>query len=98
MAGPARAAASRLQIKGECGYEKIPEKCDLQKEGGGMLDMPSQGRASAKDVLESKGMYILCKLVEPEEGGAATPEMLWTPPEGYVAPAASGKGAPPKKK
>ena len=33
-------------------------------------------------------------VVEPEGGGQPTPEMLWTPPEGYVAPAA----APPKKK
>ena len=48
-------------------------------------------------LLTPKATYILCKMAVAEdapEGTAPTPEMLWTPPEGYVAPAA----APPKKK
>lgn len=90
---------SHAQIKDKCGYFKIPEKVDLQKEGGSMMDMPTLGRQPAKEVLEPKGTYILYKLVVAEEGAAPTPEMLWTPPEGYAAPAAGGGGgkAPPKK-
>ena len=85
-----------LQIKDKCGYEKIPEKVDLQKEGGGVVDLHSLGRSYAKGLLEPAATYILCKLVEPEGGGQPTPEMLWTPPEGYVPPAATK--APPAKK
>ena len=87
-------------VKDKCGYQKLPEKVDLQKEGGGMMDMPSiPKQTTAKGTLEPKATYFLCKLVVPEEGGAATPEMLWTPPEGYVPPAAAAGGkAPPKKK
>lgn len=86
-------------IKDKCGYEKIPEKLDLCKEGGSMIDMPNQGRTPGKDALEPKATYILYKLVVAEEGAPPTPEMLWTPPEGYAvpAPAAGGKADPKKK-
>eukprot|EP00908_Phaeocystis_cordata_P009268 Transcript_20019.p3 GENE.Transcript_20019~~Transcript_20019.p3 ORF type:complete len:129 (-),score=66.13 Transcript_20019:278-664(-) len=84
-------------IKDKCGYEKIPEPVDLQKEGGGMVELHTAGRTSAKDMLEPKATYILCKMAVPEdapEGTAPAPEMLWTPPEGYEAPA----GGAAKKK
>ena len=62
-----------------------------------MVELHALGRSSAKELLEPRATYILCKLVVAEEGAAPTPELLWTPPEGYVAPAA-GKAPPPKKK
>ena len=85
------------EFKDKCGYEKIPEAVDLQKEGGGMVDLHSLGRSYAKEALEPAATYILCKLVEPEGGGTPTPEMLWTPPEGYAPPAASKAPAGKKK-
>ena len=86
----ATAGTAAAQIKDKCGYEKIPEPVDLQKEGGGMVELHTAGRTSAKDILEPKATYILCKMAVPEdapEGTAPAPEMLWTPPEGYEAPA-----------
>ena len=93
----------RAQIKEQCGYGTLPEDIDLQKEAGGMVELHAHGRASARELLEPRATYILCKMVMAEdapEGTALTPEMLWTPPEGYVAPGAPqvSKGAPPKKK
>ena len=87
----------RAQIKDKCGYDTLTEDIDLQNDAGGMVELHAHGRASAREVLMPKATYILCKLVVAEdapEGTAPTPEMLWTPPEGYVAPAV----APPKKK
>tara|TARA_B100000795_G_scaffold185315_1_gene140720 strand:+ start:287 stop:592 length:306 start_codon:yes stop_codon:yes gene_type:complete len=90
--GPCR----RAQIKEKCGYEALTEDIDLQKDGG-MVELHTHGRVSAREKLTPKATYILCKMAVAEdapEGTVPTPEMLWTPPEGYVAPAA----APPKKK
>ena len=87
----------RAQIKEKCGYEELTEDIDLQKDVGGMVELHTHGRASARELLTPKATYILCKMAVAEdapEGTAPTPELLWTPPEGYVAPAA----APPKKK
>ena len=89
--------AAFAQIKEKCGYEELTEDIDLQKDVGGMVELHTHGRAYARELLTPKATYILCKMAVAEdapEGTAPTPEMLWTPPEGYVAPAA----APPKKK
>ena len=77
----------RAQIKETCGYEALTEDIDLQKDVGGMVELHTHGRASAKELLTPKATYILCKMAVAEdapEGTAPTPEMLWTPPEGYL--------------
>lgn len=81
-------------IKERCGYAHLDEPCDLMKEdGSGCINLRDIGKELATSVLESKGTYILCKVVAPEaEGGAVTFEQLWEPPEGYEIPAAPAAG------
>ena len=81
-------------IKERCGYSALDEPVDLMKEdGSGCIDLRNVGKESATTMVESKGTYILCKVVAAEaEGGPPTFEQLWTPPEGYEPPAqAAGK-------
>ena len=80
-------------IKERCGYGHIEEEIDLQREDGTRIELNTMGKASAIDTLESKGTYILVKLILAHEpGDPPTVEMLWEPPEGYEAPVADAKG------
>ena len=83
-------------IKVKCGHEGAPEEFDLLKEDNSRLNLRSIGTVSAKDTITPKGTYILAK-INVDESGAESVEQMWTPPEGYEAPAA-GKGGPGKGK
>lgn len=75
-------------IKERCNYSHLDEPIDLLKEDGSPLNVREVPHGDlATTVLEPKATYILCKVVAPEvEGGAATFEQLWEPPEGFEAP------------
>lgn len=81
-------------MKESCGFNHLDEPVDLMKEdGSGCLNLRETGKVDASTVLESKGTYILCKVVASEtEGGPPTFENLWEPPEGYEPPAAPAAG------
>ena len=75
-------------MKERCGYNHVDEPVDLLKEDGSTcIDLRSVGKELATGLIEPKGTYILCKVVQPEDGSISF-EQLWTPPEGYEAPAA----------
>ena len=84
-------------IKLRCGHKDATEEFDLLEEIGSRVSLLAVGMQAATSVLASKGVYILGKIVEAEDGTTSV-EQLWTPPEGYEPPAATGKGAPSKKK
>ena len=81
-------------IKERCGYAHLDEPIDLMNEGGTCINLRDVGKEDASSLIESKGTYILCKVVAPEEGsgGAVTFEQLWEAPEGFEAPAAPAAG------
>ena len=69
------------QIKRQCGYEHLSEDIDLQKEDTSMVGLRGKGGVErrASEVLTSKGIYFLCKLVISAEGddSAPVPELLY---------------------
>ena len=76
-------------VKERCGYSDVEEQLVLQTEDSSLIELHTMGCTSATEALAPKGTYILAKVVQGEDG-TVSPEMLWTPPEGYVAPAAAG--------
>lgn len=72
-------------IKRQCGYAHLTEDIDLQREDKsmvGLLGKPGEEgveQRRASSLLASKGVYYLCKLILPEEGGssAPVPELLF---------------------
>ena len=83
-------------LKQRCGYGDMCEPVDLLKEDGTRVELDALGTSSAIEAIESRGTYVLGKLVSTDADAAPTAEMLWTPPEGWSPPAAAAGGKPKK--
>ena len=81
-------------MKVGCGYQdSFEEPVDLQKEDGTAVGLMALGKAMASETLAPKGVYVLCKVLQSEDGEAApTYESLYEPPDGEEAPAAAPAG------
>lgn len=81
-------------LKERCGYGDLAEPVDLQREDGTCVNLMEAGKSTATALLQPKGTYTLCKVVQTEDGAPPTYEVLWEAPEGSEPPppAAAAKG------